>query len=222
MKSKAQHTTAPVGSSLKSVPPKSSPPTIAPVAASPFRTAALLLLLLMALLFLVGCKAKHIITEKTITKTDSTAIWNLNDSLFKKEIRIVNLQTDLQRFSDENLRLRNETSTHLISYDTSAPVNPQTGKPPISTESFIVSKGTLEETKKEFETLLKSTTTENKILTRQNHNLQLTVEKLTNKNKQLTDKITTSPGINFKLFLFGLFFCVILSFLIYLNLNKDI
>ena len=170
----------------------------------------------------MGCKTKHTISEKTITKTDNTAIWNLNDSLYKKETMIAILKRDLQRLRDENLRLVNESSTHQISYDTSAPLNPQTGKPPIASESFTVSKSTLEETKKEYETLLQTASLETASLTRQNQILQLTVEKLTNENKQLTEISHTSTSYNFKLFLFGLLFGVILSFLIYLNLNKNI
>jgi len=153
MKTKAQHTTVPAGAPLKS-----APPSIAPVTTTPFRTAAMLLLLLATLLFLVGCKAKHTISEKTITKTDSTAIWNLNDSLYKKETLIAILQSDLRRLSDENTRLLNETSTHQISYDTSAPLSLQTGKPPIASESFTISKSTLEQTRKEHEILLQTTT----------------------------------------------------------------
>lgn len=184
------------------------------------RTATLLQLLLTALLFLVGCKTKHTISEKTITKTDSTAIWNHNDSLYKKETLIAILQSDLRRLSDENLRLMNETSTHLISYDTSAPVNPQTGKPPIASEVITISKSTLEKTIKEYETLLQSTTIKNESLIRQNHNLQLTIEKLTNENKQLTEKITTSPSFNLKLFLVGLLLGLFLSILIYITVKK--
>ena len=194
--------------------------TNALVISAPLRTSALILLLLTTLLFLVGCKAKHTISEKTITKTDNTAIWNLNDSLYKKETMIAILKRDLQRLRDENLRLVNESSTHQISYDTSAPLNPQTGKPPIASESFTVSKSTLEETKKEYETLLQTASVENEILTRQNHNLQLIVEKLTNENKQFTEKIATSTGLNLKLFLFGLVAGVILSVIIYFILRK--
>ncbi|MDD2251078.1 MAG: hypothetical protein PHE92_08300, partial [Candidatus Cloacimonetes bacterium] len=194
--------------------------TNAPVIIAPIRTAALFLLLLTVLLFLVGCKTKHTISEKTITKTDSTAIWNLNDSLYKKETLIAILQSDLRRLRDENLRLVNESSTHQISYATSAPVNPHTGKPPIASESFTVSKSTLEETKKEYETLLQTASLETASLTRQNQILQLTVEKLTNENKQLTEKITTSPGPNLRLFIFGLAAGVILSVIIYFILRK--
>lgn len=212
MKNQTKNKTAP----LTATPLKCDIVTNAPVIIAPVRTAALFLLLLTTLLFLVGCKAKHTISEKTITKTDSTAIWNLNDSLYKKETQIVILKSDLQRLSDENLRLVNESSTHLISYDTSSPINPQTGKPPIASEVITISKSTLEETKKEYETLLQTASVENEILTRQNHNLQLIVEKLTNENKQFTEKIATSTGLNLKLFLFGLFLGVILSVLIYL------
>jgi hypothetical protein len=170
--------------------------------------------------FLVGCKSKHTIIERTTTKTDSTAIWNLNDSLYKKETLIAILQSDLQRLRDENIRLLNDASTHLISYDTSAPVNPQTGKPPIASESYTVSKSTLEQSKKEYETQLQTATIEKETLTRQNRNLQLTVEKLTNENKQLTEK-TTTPGLNLKPLLAGLISGLILSVLIYLILKKN-
>ncbi len=218
MKNQAKNKTAP----LTSAPLKCDTVTNAPVIIAPVKTAALFLLLLTALFFLVGCKTKHTISEKTITKTDSTAIWNLNDSLDKKETLTAILQSDLRRLSDENTRLLNETSTHLISYDTSVPMNPQTGKPPIASEVITISKSTLEQTKKEYETLLQTSTLKNETLTRQNRDLHLTVEKLTNENKQLIEKKTTSPGFNLKFFLFGLFFCVIFSVLIYLNIKKNI
>ena len=216
MKNQAKNKTAP----LTAAPLKCATVTNAPVIIAPIRTAALFLLLLTVLLFLVGCKTKHTISEKTITKTDSTAIWNLNDSLYKKETLITNMQSDLQRLRDENLRLLNETSTHQISYDTSAPLNSQTGKPPIASEVITISKSTLEQTRKEYETLLQTVTIENESLTRQNRVLHLTVEKLANENKQLTEKITTSPSVNLKLLLAGLFFGVILSFLIWFITKK--
>lgn len=216
MKNQTKNITAPI----TATPLKCDTVTDASVIIAPVKTSALILLLLTTLLFLVGCKTKHTISEKTITKTDSTAIWNLNDSLYKKGTLIAILQSDLRRLSDENFRLLNETSTHQISYDTSAPVNPQTGKPPVATESFTVSKSVLEQTKKEYETLLQTASVENEILTRQNQNLQLIVEKLTNENKQLTEKKSTSPGLNLILFLFGLFFGLILFVLIYTKINN--
>lgn len=204
---------------LKAAALRTSPFKAAPFRIIALRTAELILLIAATLLFLVGCKTKQTITEKTITQTDSTALWNLNDSLYKKETLIAILQSDLQRLRDENIRLLNESSTHQISYDTSAPVSPQTGKPPIASESYIVSKSTLEESKKEYETLLQTASLEKKTLTEQNLNLQLTVEKLTNENKQLTEK-TASPGFNLKPFLAGLISGLLLSVLIYLNLKN--
>ncbi|MCK9436977.1 MAG: hypothetical protein M0Q12_07210 [Synergistaceae bacterium] len=212
MKIQANHKTTP----LTATPHKCTTVTNAPL-----RTASLLPLLLIALFFLVGCKAKHTITEKTTTKTDSTAIWNLNDSIYKKESLIAFLRSDLQRLSDENTHLLNETSTHQISYDTSAPANPQTGKPPIASESFTVSKSTLEETKKEYETLLQTITIENESLILQHRNLQLTVEKLINVNKQLSEKNTSSAGLNLKYFLSGLVLVAIFSVFIYLNMKLN-
>ncbi len=211
MKNQTKNITAPI----TATPLKCDTVTNAPVIIAPVRTAALFLLLLTALFFLVGCKTKHTISEKTITKTDSTAIWNLNDSLYKKETQISNLQIDLQRLREENTRLLNETSTHQISYDTSAPVNPQTGKPPIASERFTVSKSILEQTKNEFETLLQTASLENESLSRQNRDLHLTVDKLTNENKQLTEK-TKPQRLNYKLYLAGLISGIILLVLIYL------
>jgi len=203
----------------KSAPLTTAPLTTAVHMTAPFKIIALILLIAATLLFLVGCKTKHTITEKTITQTDSTALWNFNDSLYKKETLIAILQSDLQRLRDENIRLLNESSIHQISYDTSAPVNPQTGKPPIASESYTVSKSTLEESKKEYETQLQTISLEKETLTRQNRNLQLTVEKLINENKQLTEK-TTSPGLNLKFFLAGLISGVILTFLIWFITKK--
>jgi hypothetical protein len=234
MNNEAKHTTAPVTTApvkstslatsplpaapIKSTAPAASPLPAAPVKCSFFGTPVLFLLLITTILFLEGCKTKQTITEKATVKTDSTAHWDLNDSLFKKVTLLATLQSDLQRFRDENTRLLNEASTHFISYDTAAPVNPQTGKPPIASESYTVSKSTLEQSKKEYETQLQTATIEKETLTRQNRNLQLTVEKLTNENKQLTEK-TTTPGLNLKPLLAGLILGMILSFLIYLNIK---
>lgn len=235
MNNEAKHTTAPVTTApvkstslatsplpaapIKSTAPAASPLPAAPVKCSFFGTPVLFLLLITTILFLEGCKTKQTITEKATVKTDSTAHWDLNDSLFKKVTLLATLQSDLQRFRDENTRLLNEASTHFISYDTAAPVNPQTGKPPIASETISLSKSTLEETKKELETLLQTTSLENDELTKQNLNLQLTVDKLIDENKQLTEK-TASPVFNLKLFLAGLLSGFLLSLLFYLNIKR--
>lgn len=179
--------------------------------------------LFITMLYLfAGCKPNQLITEKVTTKTDSTVLWNLQDNLYKKEVQITNLQADLQRTRDENIRLTNEISKHEIYYDTTAPVNPETGRPPVASETIATSKSTLEETKKEYETLLKEASIENQNLTQQNANLQLTIQNLANENKELKDKTTTSTSFKFKLFFTGLITGILLSLAAYFSLRKPI
>jgi len=227
MNNQTKYTTAPpltaqsLTASAFSSPVLKAPQLCTTVTSVTGRITTLFLLLLATLLLSAGCKTKHTISEKTITKTDSTAICTLNDSLFKKETQIANLQINLQRLREENARLSNKTSTHQISYDTSAPLNPQTGKPPVASESFTISKSTLEETKKEHETLFQTASLENESLNRQNLDLQLKVENLTNENKQLTGKTTTS-GFNTKIFFTGLFFGLVFSIVFVITVRKYI
>jgi spore germination protein YaaH len=205
MKSKAQHTTVPAGA-----PPESAPPTIAPVTTTPFRTAALLLLLFTTLLFLVGCKPKQIITEKVVTTTDSSAVISLKNELHAKEIQIEILKTDFKRLSDENTRLMSEASTHTINYDTAAPVDPYTGKYPIASETITQNKSLLEKTIKEFEILQQEHNNEIYKLTRENQSLDYTLESLKEENRNLKEKITPTTGFNFKLFIVGMIFGIVL------------
>ena len=180
---------------------------------TPIRTriAALFLLLLITLLFLGGCRSKQTITEKTTIKIDSTAIWSLNDSLYKKETQISNLQIDLQRLREENTRLLNETSTHQISYDTSAPVNPQTGKPPISSETKTVSKFFYEQAIKEYE-MISTELRKNLIQTTAiNITLEQEVKKLTDENKEIKQNKIPTAGLNLRLFFAGFFIGIILA-----------
>ena len=205
MKSKAQHTTVPVGA-----PPESSPPTIAPVTTTPFRTAALILLLFTTLLFLVGCKPKQIITEKVVTTIDSSAVISLKNELHAKEIQIENLKTDFKRLRDENTRLMSEASSHTINYDTAAPVDPHTGKYPIASETITQTKSLLEKTISEFEILQQEYNNEISKLTRENQNLGYTLETLKEENRTLKEKITPTTKYNFRLFFAGMIFVFVL------------
>ena len=133
-------------SQLTIVVPNATPifvPVVVPVIA-PNRTTPVVLLLFTTLLFLVGCKPKQIITEKVVTKIDSTAVISLKNELHAKEIQVENLKTDFKRLSDENTRLMSEASTHTINYDTAAPVDPHTGKYPIASETISQTKSLLD------------------------------------------------------------------------------
>lgn len=184
-------------------------PVIAPVVA-PNRTTPVVLLLFTTLLFLVGCKPKQIITEKVVTKIDSSAVISLKNQLHAKEIQIENLKTDFKRLSDENTRLMSEASSHTINYDTAAPVDPHTGKYPIASETITQSKSLLEKTIKEFEILEQEYNNEIYKLTKENQNLEYTLETLKEENHSLKEKITPTTGFNFKLFFAGMIFGIVL------------
>ena len=158
------------------------------------------ILFITPLLF-ISCKSKQVITEKISTMSDSSAIVLLENEITQKEIQIYSLQSELNRFEEENLILRSEVSTHEINYDTTQPINPVTQKPPISSEIITRSNSQLEKTIQEYEILLLEASIENTNLKTQNTNLQLTVETLINENKELKIKTTTSTGFNYKLFL---------------------
>jgi len=205
MKSKAQHSTVPVGA-----PPESSPPTFAPVTTTPFRTAALLLLLFTTLFLLVGCKPKQIITEKLVTTIDSSAVFSLKNELHAKEIQVENLKTDFKRLRDENSRLLSEASSRTINYDTAATVDPNTGKYPIASETITQSKSQIDKTISKFEILNQKYNNQINKLAQENQNLEYTLEALKEENHSLKEKITPTTGFNFRLFFAGMIFVVVL------------
>ena len=215
MKSKAQHSTVPVGA-----PPESSPPTFAPVTTTPFRTAALLLLLFTTLFLLVGCKPKQIITEKLVTTIDSSAVFSLKNELHAKEIQVENLKTDFKRLRDENSRLLSEASSRTINYDTAATVDPHTGKYPIANETITQSKSLLDKTIKEFEILKQEYNNEIYKLTRENQNLEYTLETLKEENLSLKEKITPTTGFNFRLFGLGVLTGIIFIILVVIFIRR--
>jgi len=215
MKSKAQHSTVPVGA-----PPESSPPTFAPVTTTPFRTAALLLLLFTTLFLLVGCKPKQIITEKLVTTIDSSAVFSLKNELHAKEIQVENLKTDFKRLRDENSRLLSEASSRTINYDTAATVDPHTGKYPIANETITQSKSLLDKTIRDFEILEQEYNNEIYKLTRENQNLEYTLETLKEEILSLKEKITPTTGFNFRLFGLGVLTGIIFIILVVIFIRR--
>ena len=169
---------------------------------------------------LLACKPNQLITEKVITKTDSTAVWNLEKELHEKEIRITLLETDLKRTKDENLNLRNEISKHEIHYDTTAPVDTSTGRPPVSAEIITITKSWMEKTIKEYENLIQQTSAENETLTTENTNLQHTVKTLVDENKELKEKTTAAGNTKFRLFFAGSITGIFLSIFAYFVFRK--
>lgn len=153
---------------------------------------------------LTGCKPKQIITEKVVTKVDSTAITSLKSELQKKIIEIELLKTDLERSRYEISRLASESSSHTINYDTTAPVNPETGKYPILQETITSTKSQLDKAVKEMEVLRQEYNREVTHIETEKSNLQLTIKALREENSELNKKITPTAGFNFRLFGIGM------------------
>lgn len=169
-----------------------------------------ILIIFIPLLLIVGCKPNQIVTEKISAQSDSSAVVLLENEISQKEIIIAALQSDLTRFKEENLNLMNEVSIHQIKYDTSQPIDSETHKPPISTEIITTSNTQLEKSLKEYELLLREASIENKNLTTQNSNLQLTVESLINENETLKTKTPSQSRLNYYLFFVNIIFLSLL------------
>lgn len=163
---------------------------------------AVILLAGLIAFFATGCKPKEIITERTITKADSTAIWNLQMKLAQKEVQVSSLELELNKTKSENTRLNSEIFRLETLYDTSKPVDPSTGKPPVQSEITTIAKSELERTIQEKETLIQEFRREVETLTTKNSNLELEVESLRQENSELKTK--TVPGFNLKSFLWGM------------------
>lgn len=161
-------------------------------------------ILFIASLLLISCKPKQVITEKISTMSDSSAFVLLENEVSQKEIQIISLQSELNRFEEENLILRSEVSTHEINYDTTQPINPVTQKPPISSEIITKSNSQLEKTLNQYEVLLREASIENTHLTTKNINLQLIVEAMKEENKTLKSKSNPGTQLTSKLFLTGI------------------
>lgn len=150
----------------------------------------MIVLLGTILLFLItGCKPKQIINERIITRVDSAAVLSLQEQLEVKDLEIDNLKSDLQLVRSENTLLQNEVSTKTTKYDTSKPIVPETGKPPVSEETHTESKTSLEKKLSETETENKELRKENTTITTYNSNLQYQVEQLKNENRTLKARI---------------------------------
>lgn len=180
------------------------------------RMARKIVILFIISVVFIGCKPKQIIIEKVITKVDSIAITSMKNELQKKVIEIEFLKTDIERSRDEISRLTSESSSHTINYDTTGPVNPETGKYPILQEIITNTKSQLDRMTKEMESLKQEHAKEVDSFITANTDLKIRVDKLTIENSELNKKITPTTGFNFKLFFCGIIsgagICLIIFF----------
>lgn len=163
----------------------------------------------IAIFLLTGCKPKQIIQERVVTKIDSTEVLFLKSELTKLTIENKTLKTDLERFREENIKLRSDVSKHEIKYNTDAPLKPD-GTYPKASETITESKTEYEQTKKEYLKIIDELKKEVQEVTTKNINLDQEVKKITEENKELKSKTTPTTGFNFRLFGWGVLTGVIL------------
>jgi len=180
-----------------------------------FRAFTKMIVLLIVLLIIIGCKPKQIIQEKVVTKIDSSQIITLKEDLQKKVIEVELLKTDLERTRDENIRLQSEVSSHVINYDTGAQIKPD-GQYPKANETITQSKYIYERTIKELEVLKQQYSKKVDSLIIVNRNLQQSIELVTNENKSLSEKTTPTTGFNFRLFFIGVIVGILICFILWL------
>lgn len=177
---------------------------------------AIILASAIILFFATGCKPKHIIQERVVTKIDSTAVLSLQQQVSSRNILIEMMRSELQATREENILLQGEVSKHEINYDTDAPVIPETGKYPIASEVITESRTLLEKSIKEFEILKQEYRKEAENLTQINTNLEHTIKALKEENWDLKMKITPTTGFNFRLFFSGIGISVLLCIAVWL------
>lgn len=177
----------------------------------------IILTLGLILFFATGCKPKEILHIRTATIIDSTEVLRLRSEVSTLITENRTLKTDLERFREEIIKLRSEVSKHEIKYDTDAPLKPD-GYYPIASEVKTISITEYEKTIKEHEKEIRELNKELQQTATKNINLEQTVEKLTEENKNLKSKTTPTTGFNFKLFLWGMVAGIVLILFLKLKL----
>lgn len=184
--------------------------------------AQLSLTVIMILYFLfflfTSCKPREIIIDRTVYRVDSTAVWKLQIELSQKTLINQQLTTEIERVRNENISLKNEIYKYEIYYDTSQPTNPDTGKPPISSEITTLAKSELEKSLQEKETIIQELKSELEYLVQMNEDKNIEIEVLKQENKDIKTK--ASQSFNFKSFLWGVLAGIIINVAAYFAIRR--
>lgn len=183
---------------------------------------AVMMLWTIVLFLLSGCKPKRIISEKLVIETDSAAVLNLQDQLTEQKNINENLRLEIRRFAQENSKLQSEASTHTINYDTSAQVNPETGKYPIANETISQRKSFLEKENKELKDVKaeddRTIKSQQQLIT----NLEYIVEQYMKKEEESKLKTVPTAGFNFRLAMFSFAIGLIVGVLLWCRFGRKI
>lgn len=141
---------------------------------------------------LAGCKPGRVVTERIVTRTDSSAVWQLTDSLYQKERQIAFLQTELKRAGTENINFRSEARMHEIHYDTAAPVDTATGKQPVLREIITATHSRYGRVTQEEETRHGEASVAQAETTLAGRRQELAVDKQTREDRTIKEKTAAS------------------------------
>ena len=167
------------------------------------KTKRLMVIALTACL-LAGCRPSRMATERLNIVRDSTAEWMLRDSLELQTAETIALRSDLRRLRDENTRRWTEGLQHVIKYDTGAPMDSSTGRPPVMSEHFsLLFTGQVNSLQLE-EWRQQEWSQERESLLRANSSLRSSVEELTRLNREMKEQTVSTTRFNLKSLLTGI------------------
>lgn len=168
------------------------------------------LVILLAVFMLIGCKPTRIVTEKIDYRIDSTLVLHLKNELDQKTEENKILKTNLERSRDEITTLRSTISVYEINYDTAATVKPDGYYPiarEVKTESMVVYENKLNEKEK----LITELNQNIESLTKQNEELSKELNLVKSENSDLSNETRQTTGFNFRLFFIGVAIGIILA-----------
>ena len=166
----------------------------------------MLFLFVINLLFVLGgCKPKQLVNEHVVNKLDSSAVWQLNDSIQIKEWQMSVLKSHLNRFIEDNFNLVSEMWKREIYYDTNAAIDSVSGRHPVLGEIVTTNIISVDKAKRDSLVFTRVDTIDKTNITTQNSNIGLMIDKSIDVNKH----VETEPVYKARLRYFLVFIVVV-------------
>ena len=146
-----------------------------------------------------------------MTETDSSALWVLRDSLQEKNMEVARLTMDLMRRREEMVNLQREQLRIERDYDTAAPVDSASGRPPVRREVITISNSRTEKVTASAEQLHGDELGLQQHITRAQRSLQSAAEKQTHEEVERKEKASPSSSpFYLKLLPFGIILVILM------------
>lgn len=162
---------------------------------------------LLILAVLASCKtSKQTINEKIVKVSDSTAITELKKELSERDKKIISLTEKINTLTSDNQKLSENYEFYKNIYDTSKPIDPHTGKPPIKEEQGGKKWSVLEREIKTNQEVIKNLQSDFESQKQENTELKQQVKTLEKVNAELKSKTTEkqNAGFAWRVLLFGI------------------